>query len=110
MTKVVLFDLDGTLLPMDFDVFVKAYFGGVARKLAARGYDPQKLVASIWQATAAMIKNDGKKTNEAVFWDEFAKFTGKQHGRTSRISTLFIKRISIRYNPFAGTRRARRKS
>lgn len=78
MAKVVLFDLDGTLLPMDFDVFVKAYFGGVARKLAARGYDPQKLVSSIWQGTAAMIKNDGKKTNEAVFWDEFAKIYGEE--------------------------------
>ena len=30
----VLFDLDGTLLPMDQDVFIKAYFGRLARKLA----------------------------------------------------------------------------
>lgn len=28
--KAVLFDLDGTLLPMDQDVFVKAYFGRLA--------------------------------------------------------------------------------
>ena len=27
MIKTVLFDLDGTLLPMDQDEFVKAYFG-----------------------------------------------------------------------------------
>ena len=32
--KVILFDLDGTLLPMDQEVFVKSYFGLLAKKLA----------------------------------------------------------------------------
>ena len=36
----VLFDLDGTLLPMDQDVFVKDYFGRIAAKVAPAGYDP----------------------------------------------------------------------
>ena len=36
--KTVLFDLDGTLLPMDQDVFVKYYFGKLAAKLAKRTY------------------------------------------------------------------------
>lgn len=67
----VLFDLDGTLLPMDQDVFIKDYFGRLARHLAPHGYDPQKLIASIWQGTAAMIKNDGKTTNEEQFWKGF---------------------------------------
>ena len=31
--KTVLFDLDGTLLPMDQDTFVKAYFGYLSKKL-----------------------------------------------------------------------------
>ena len=31
--KAVLFDLDGTLLPMDQDAFIKAYLGGMAKKL-----------------------------------------------------------------------------
>ena len=55
----VLFDLDGTLLPMDMNEFIKAYFGGLARRLAPHGYEPQKLIDSIWQGTAAMVKNDG---------------------------------------------------
>ena len=54
----VLFDLDGTLLPMDQDVFVKAYFGLLARRMAPRGYDPRELVNAIWQGTAAMVGND----------------------------------------------------
>lgn len=74
--KFILFDLDGTLLPMDQDVFVKAYFGALAKKLASHGYEPQKLVQSIWTGTKAMIKNDGTKKNEDAFWDTFAGIYG----------------------------------
>ena len=76
--KMILFDLDGTLLPMDQDVFVKAYFGALAKKLADHGYEPQKLVQSIWTGTKAMIKNDGSKKNEQAFWDTFAGIYGEQ--------------------------------
>lgn len=73
--KTVLFDLDGTLLPMDQDVFIKAYFGGLAKKLAPHGYDPEQLIAGVWAGTAAMVKNDGSKTNEEVFWECFCGLT-----------------------------------
>jgi FMN phosphatase YigB (HAD superfamily) len=36
--KAVLFDLDGTLLPMDMDKFIKTYFGGLAKRMAPFGY------------------------------------------------------------------------
>ncbi len=77
MIKAILFDLDGTLLPMDQDVFIKAYFGGIAKRLATRGYEPEKLISAIWAGTGAMLKNDGKKTNEAVFWDKFTEIFGE---------------------------------
>ena len=77
-TKVVLFDLDGTLLPMDQDIFVKAYFGGIAKRLAAHGYEPEKLINSILLGTKAMIQNDGQKTNEGVFWDTFSAIYGQK--------------------------------
>lgn len=75
--KAVLFDLDGTLLPMDQDVFVKTYFKGLAKRLAPRGYEPESLIKAIWGGTGAMIKNDGSKTNEQVFWDFFSSVYGK---------------------------------
>lgn len=75
--KTVLFDLDGTLLPMDQDVFVQAYMGGMAKKMAPHGYDPKALVSSIWTGTGAMVKNDGAMTNEEVFWACFSKIMGK---------------------------------
>ena len=73
----VLFDLDGTLLPMDQNAFIKAYFGGLARRLAPHGYDPQKLINAIWQGTAAMVKNDGSRSNEDLFWQGFEATYGK---------------------------------
>lgn len=75
--RCILFDLDGTLLPMDQDVFVKAYFGRLAAKLAPHGYEPKKLIDAIWGGTAAMIKNDGSMTNEAAFWRFFGTVFGE---------------------------------
>ncbi|MCH5165436.1 MAG: HAD family hydrolase [Clostridiales bacterium] len=76
--KTVLFDLDGTLLPMDQNVFMKAYFGGITKKLSPRGYEPKQLVDGIWRGTAAMVKNDGTKTNEQVFWAAFSRIFGEK--------------------------------
>ncbi len=74
--KAVLFDLDGTLLPMDYDGFLKLYFGNLAKRLAKYGYDPDELVKNIWTGTKAMVMNDGSVMNETKFWDLFAEIYG----------------------------------
>ncbi|MBR6826186.1 MAG: HAD family hydrolase, partial [Oscillospiraceae bacterium] len=74
----VLFDLDGTLLPMEQESFVGLYFKLLAKKLAPKGYDPEKLIAAIWSGTQTMIQNDGKKTNEEAFWDDFCSRFGEK--------------------------------
>jgi len=74
----VLFDLDGTLLPMDQDIFVKEYFGRIAGKLAPQGYESQKLVDTIWRGTGAMVKNDGSTSNEEAFWKVAVAVYGDQ--------------------------------
>lgn len=71
MIEMVLFDLDGTLLPMDQDVFVEKYMGLLGSKMAHYGYDPRKLVKSVWQGTKAMVMNTSGETNEQVFWKCF---------------------------------------
>lgn len=76
--QAFLFDLDGTLLPMDQDFFVKSYLKRLAFKLAPHGYDPKMLVDGIWAGTAAMVKNDGGKTNEDAFWDRFGMIFGEE--------------------------------
>lgn len=74
----VLFDLDGTLLPMDQDLFIKIYFGNLAKKLSPHGYEPKTLMDTIWKGTAAMVKNDGSETNEMAFWKHFSSVYGKE--------------------------------
>jgi FMN phosphatase YigB (HAD superfamily) len=70
--KAILFDLDGTLLPMDMDTFLKDYFHAVTRKFAHL-LQPEKLISDILQGTAAMVRNcDRGRTNREVFWADFA--------------------------------------
>ncbi len=90
--KAILFDMDRTLLPMDEDLFIQSYFGGLAKKLCPLGIEKEPLVAAIWKATGAMIKNDGSKSNDKVFWDTFALLTGKDSAPFIEASTEFYKK------------------
>lgn len=74
----ILFDLDGTLLPMDNAAFTKGYFKLLAARLAPLGYEPEKLVDAVWSGTAAMVKNDGSQNNEAAFWKRFSEIYGEK--------------------------------
>ena len=78
MIKLVIFDLDGTLLPMDQEVFTKDYFKRLAAKLLPHGYQADQLVDGIWAGTAAMVKNDGTCTNEEAFWRRFVQIFGEK--------------------------------
>ena len=103
----VLFDLDGTLLPMDMNEFIKAYFGGLARRLAPHGYEPQKLIDAIWQGTAAMVKNDGSVSNEERFWAGFEASYGRAARQDEELFAAFYRedfdnvRTSCGYTPAA---------
>ena len=77
MITTVLFDLDGTLLPMDQEVFVKAYLGSMSKKMAPHGYDPETLIKAVWKGTGAMVQNDGTAQNETIFWDTFQSVMGR---------------------------------
>lgn len=71
---VILFDLDGTLLPMDMKTFERAYFGGLCRTF--REFDPQELVRLVWAGTKAMVQNDGSRTNREAFAETFSRESG----------------------------------
>jgi len=75
--KVILFDLDGTLLPMDQETFVKTYLGGIAKKLAPYGYNPEEMVKAVYAGMKAMTSNDGSCTNEEAFWNAFTGILGE---------------------------------
>lgn len=75
--STVLFDLDGTLLPMDLEGFTNAYFHLLAEKAAPYGFGPEALVAGVWAGTKAMIQNDGSRPNDERFWQVFAENLGQ---------------------------------
>ena len=78
MLQAILFDLDGTLLPMDNDYFTKYYFKYLAKAAAQWGYtDPEALVKALWIGVEAMVKNDGSQSNFDAFWDAFGAVLGK---------------------------------
>jgi len=67
----LLFDLDGTLLPMDNDHFTKGYFKHLLPHLAHL-HAPEQLAAQIWKSTEAMVRSDDPNlTNEQVFKADF---------------------------------------
>ncbi|MFW5889128.1 MAG: HAD family hydrolase [Bacillota bacterium] len=79
MIKNYLFDLDGTLLPLDEEDFIENYMRLIAKKFALLKLNPKTMIAKLWQGTNAMIKNTGDYTNEEVFWNIFCKDTEKSY-------------------------------
>lgn len=71
MIKNILFDLDGTLLPMDQDIFIKLYLKSMYDNFSHLYKDVYELSQDIFKGTYLMTMNDGSKTNEEVFWDFF---------------------------------------
>lgn len=71
--KAILFDLDGTLLPMVMEEFTGGYFKELAKALKPFGICHEELVPAIWAGTKAMVKNDGSKINAEVFWERFGQ-------------------------------------
>ena len=76
--NTILFDLDGTLLPMDQDHFLKTYMKKLVTEIAGHGYEPRQLTKTIMMGIEAMVRNDGTKTNEEAFWDVFVSVYGKE--------------------------------
>ena len=73
--KTILFDLDGTLLPMDQDIFIKGYLGGLAKKLAPYGYNLEIFPKAMWAGTArsALEKaTDSPKSNTYLMFSKAA--------------------------------------
>ncbi len=64
----ILFDLDGTLLPIDGEAFEAIYFKGLSAYFIDK-YEPKDFIKIIWTATKAMVNDTSSKTNEEVFME-----------------------------------------
>ncbi|MBQ8044701.1 MAG: HAD family hydrolase [Clostridia bacterium] len=83
--KMILFDLDGTLLPMDNDTFVNGYFNAIGQKVEKLGYNPKQVMTAIMKGTEFMILNPGIKSNENLFWDVYAETYGPIDSKDKKV-------------------------
>jgi FMN phosphatase YigB (HAD superfamily) len=78
--RTVLFDLDGTLLRLDIEVFLRNYM----EKLGAyfsHVVAPDKLTRAVWASTNAMVANlDPNVTNHEAFASHFEPMVGRSWG------------------------------
>ena len=73
--NTVLFDLDGTLLPMDVKEFTDKYFGLIVQTMNENGRDGKFILKAIGKGVENIIQNNGTLTNEEVFWNTFTSIT-----------------------------------
>ena len=99
--KYILFDLDGTLLPMDLQYYVQLYFNGLSQKLPHIA--PDKVHAMLWDGIRAMMYNQSGKTNREAFAEAFTAHTGIDYYANEK---LFIDYYLTEYNDCAASCRA----
>ena len=74
MIKNILFDLDGTLLNMDQDKFLELYMLSLYNYSKEEYKDVYELIDLIKKGVYLMVNNNGKLTNEEVFYNHFKSF------------------------------------
>lgn len=72
----VFFDLDGTLLPIDIDAFLGAYFKRLGQFVTERGFESDKIIAAVNAGVRSMLSDD-PRLNEECFWETFEQMTGE---------------------------------
>ncbi len=73
MFKAVLFDLDGTLLNIDMNIFLHKYFDRMQKMAFDAGYaDSERLVEQVFKSTGRMISDRNPRySNEEIFMQDF---------------------------------------
>ena len=98
MINTILFDLDGTLLRMSQESFIKAYFNEISKVFVRLGMDAEVSIKSIWAGTKAMLLNDGSMLNSDRFWETFAKSMQLNEEQRSTFETAFDNFYSNEFN------------
>ncbi len=82
--KNFLFDLDGTLLPMNMDNFIKLYMASLCKRMIPVLKIPSDtLINAVWKGMSAMYKNDNTLSNKDVFWNTAEQVCGMDLRRYS---------------------------
>ncbi|NCC13863.1 MAG: HAD family hydrolase [Spirochaetia bacterium] len=76
LLNTILFDLDGTLLPLDQKQFMHNYFALFAKRCNELGYDAERTLPALQKGLGAMLANDGSMTNKERFDQTFEHMSG----------------------------------
>jgi len=74
--KAILFDLDGTLIDCDVNLFTRNYLNGLSKALSAY-IPPKRTLVSLLQASKEIEDSDGTKINFERFEDIFFSATNQ---------------------------------
>ena len=69
--RAIYFDLDGTLLPMELEEFLGAYFKSLCDYMAKRGVPKEVFFPALKAGIGAMMVHDDNRLNAEVFWEAF---------------------------------------
>lgn len=108
MKKLIMSDLDNTLLPLyTQEKFAEIWFRDVAKVFQAHGMDPRIAVSAMNEGCRAMLLNRGEKVNLEVFYDVVCSLTDYPRSRIEPVLAEYysggfanVKQIA-RENPYA---------
>jgi len=69
--RAIFFDLDGTLLPIELEVFMRRYMGALVGFVSSHGLDTEAFTKALLFGVSTMSNNEGGRSNADVFWDVF---------------------------------------
>ena len=99
--NTVLFDLDGTLLPIDLETFTGVYLKEIAKVCAPKiGCDGNDMIRALWTGTKEMQKNDGAMSNHDRFWACFAQLIKTDLDEAEKITDEFYSNEFAAVKPF----------
>ena len=83
--NTILFDLDGTLVPITQEDFSRVYFGLLIQKAKDMNIDTESMKKGLFGGVNAMVNNDGSALNENAFWQVFLSVTKADREATEPI-------------------------
>ncbi|MBQ2972217.1 MAG: HAD family hydrolase [Ruminococcus sp.] len=95
MKKLIMTDLDCTLLPMNQDEYIKIYINEIAKMFYERGYDGKAVATATMKASYMMAKNDGSRINAEVFEEAFLALVKED---AEKLIEIFPEVYGDRYN------------
>ena len=80
---VFLFDLDGTLLTIETEQFLKYYFGALSSEFEDLCNKQEDFIKLLMDSTEQMIINDGSRSNQQAFMEAFMEEIEVENGKES---------------------------